>query len=81
MDNSNNEHKLFSLNKFRKIKENCYNKKLNCEQTAKKYIQTNPPYKLHKTFFQICFQKIHLRYSIYCYLVLQDQEKQRVRHG
>ena len=65
MDNSNNEHKLFSLNKFRKIKENCYNKKLNCEQTAKKYIQTNPRFpKFDQVYFHAGDMKDMNKYGL-----------------
>jgi hypothetical protein len=65
MDNSNNEHKLFSLNKFRKIKENCYNKKTDCEQTAKKYIQTNPRFpKFDQVYFHAGDMKDMNKYGL-----------------
>jgi hypothetical protein len=42
--NNNNIYndKIFSLNKFRKIKVNEYDKKESCELNKKKWIQTNP---------------------------------------
>ena len=52
MNNINNVNKIFSLNKFRKIKENNYNKKENCEKDGRKWAQTNPRF---KSFDQLYF--------------------------
>jgi len=48
----NNVNKIFSLDKFRKIKENNYNKKENCEKDGRKWSQTNPRF---KSFDQLYF--------------------------
>ena len=52
MNNINNVNKIFSLDKFRKIKENNYNKKENCEKDGRKWAQTNPRF---KSFDQLYF--------------------------
>ena len=52
MNNMNNVNKIFSLNKFRKIKENNYNKKENCNKDCRKWSQTNPRF---KSFDQLYF--------------------------
>jgi hypothetical protein len=41
-----NNNSIFSLNKFRKIKNNNYNVKEKCNKDDKKYIQTNPRFPL-----------------------------------
>ena len=52
MNNMNNVNKIFSLDKFRKIKENNYNKKENCNKDCRKWSQTNPRF---KSFDQLYF--------------------------
>ena len=52
MNNINKVNKIFSLDKFRKIKENNYNKKENCEKDGRKWFQTNPRF---KSFNQLYF--------------------------
>ena len=52
MNNMNNANKIFSLDKFRKIKENNYNKKEDCNKDCRKWSQTNPRF---KSFDQLYF--------------------------
>ena len=47
-----NDTKIFSLNKFRKIKNNNYDEKEKCEVHKKKWVQTNPRF---KSFDQMYF--------------------------
>jgi len=52
MTDLNNISKIFSLDKFRKIKENNYDRKENCEKNSRKWSTTNPRF---KSFDQLYF--------------------------
>lgn len=59
---------LFDLEKFRKIKENCYNKKENCEKMKKVYFQTNPRYpKFNQMYFTAADKQDLNRYLLLPY--------------
>ena len=59
---------LFNLEKFRKIKENCYNKKENCEKMKKVYFQTNPRYpKFNQMYFTAADEQDLNRYLLLPY--------------
>lgn len=67
---------LFNLNKFRKIKENCYNKKEDCEKMKKVYYQTNPRYpKFNQMYFTAADNQDLNRYAFLPYRYFNSSDK------
>ena len=79
----NNEYKIFNLNKFRKIKYNSYDDKLECLKDSRKYGNqyiTNPRFhKFDQTYFHAGDQKDIIKYGLlpvrYLYSDNNDNKK------
>jgi len=84
INNTNNNNNIFSLNKFRKIKDNYYTSKEECEKYVKKYgekYQTNPRFKLFdQLYFTAGDEKDIQKYALMPLRYFYSDEKNKMKY-